>query len=347
VIEDDSVLLSVRNLQTQFPTRNGVVHAVDGVSFSLRTGEMLGIVGESGCGKSITGLSILGLVPRPGRITSGQVIFDGRDLCVLPKNEMRSIRGSKIAMIFQDPLAALNPVLSISRQVTEAIRAHRGMSAREAKERAVELLKRVGIPSPEKRIRDYPHQFSGGMRQRVIIASAISCTPQILIADEPTTALDVTVQAQILELMRTVCEESGTSIMLITHSLGIVAGMCREVAVMYAGRIVERGETRKIFANPRHPYTHGLLASTPRMDRVQEKLQPIGGQPPSLVEPPARCQFAPRCRYAIERCWLEIPLLEQVEDLEGSSTAFSSGGARPAASGGHAAACFRRAQDLW
>jgi oligopeptide transport system ATP-binding protein len=327
-------LLEVRGLRTQFAVKKGVVHAVDGVSFSIGSGEMLGVVGESGCGKSVTGLSIMRLVPYPGRVTEGEILFrgtagsGGRDLLAAGESEMRLIRGSSIAMIFQDPMTSLNPVLTVSRQLTEAIRAHTDAGAREAKDRAVQLLRTVGIPSPEKRIGDYPHQFSGGMRQRVMIAMAISCSPRILIADEPTTALDVTIQAQILELMRSICEELGTSIMLITHALGIVAGMCRRVAVMYAGRMVEQAGTRGIFSDPRHPYTRGLLTSTPRMDRVEKRLQPIRGFPPSLLDPPARCLFSPRCAWAVERCWHEEPALEAVVP-------------------GHLAACFRSGEKLW
>jgi len=321
-------LLIVRDLHTSFYMKRGTVRAVNGISFSIESGEMLGMVGESGCGKSVTGLSILRLVPYPGRITDGKIIFENRNLLSLDESEMRLIRGNNIAMIFQDPMTSLNPVLTIARQLTEAIKAHIDNSRREAKNRAIELLRIVGIPSPEKRINDYPHQFSGGMRQRVMIAMAISCKPRILIADEPTTALDVTIQAQILELMKNICEELGTSIMLITHDLGIVAGLCQKVAVMYAGYIVESAEGKVIFSNPRHPYTHGLLTSTPRMDRVEKRLQPIGGLPPSLLDPPSGCLFAPRCNYAEGRCFNHNPLLEAV-------------GAR------HYAACFRSEENLW
>jgi oligopeptide transport system ATP-binding protein len=321
-------LLEVRNLHTSFPMREGTIRAVNGISLSIRQGEMLGIVGESGCGKSVTGLSIMRLVPFPGRITDGEVMLENRNLLSLADGEMRSIRGSSIAMIFQDPMTSLNPVLTISRQMTEAITTHTELKGREARGRAVELLHTVGISSPEKRIGDYPHQFSGGMRQRVMIAMALSCRPRILIADEPTTALDVTIQAQILDLMKKVCTEIGTSIMLITHDLGIVAGLCRQVAVMYAGRIVEMTDAGEVFANPRHPYTYRLLTSTPRMDRKKDRLQPIGGLPPSLLDPPAQCLFAPRCEFAVERCWREIPVLEEVRQ-------------------GHASACFRSNDSLW
>jgi oligopeptide transport system ATP-binding protein len=321
-------LLRVDNLHTSFFVKEGEVRAVDGVSFAVDGGQTIGVVGESGCGKSVTGLSILRLVPPPGRIMAGQVIFDGQDLRILPEADMRRVRGSTISMIFQDPMTSLNPVLTISRQITESIVSHTGCSAREARRRAIDLLKRVGIPAAARRIDDYPHQFSGGMRQRVMIAIAIACDPRILIADEPTTALDVTIQAQIIELMRGICETIGTSIMLITHDLGVVAGMCQQVAVMYAGRIVESARARDLFARPRHPYTFGLLGSTPRMDDVKRKLRPIGGLPPSLLDPPQRCAFAPRCAYAQERCWQAFPVYEAVEQ-------------------GHFATCFRSREQLW
>lgn len=321
-------LLAINNLHTSFSVKRGTVKAVNDVSFSMDSGEMLGIVGESGCGKSVTGLSILRLVPYPGRITAGEIIYENRNLLSLDESEMRLIRGGSIAMIFQDPMTSLNPVLTIARQLTEAITTHTDCTRRETKNRAVELLKTVGIPSPEKRINDYPHQFSGGMRQRVMIAMAISCDPSFLIADEPTTALDVTIQAQILELMKGICEDRGTSIMLITHDFGIIAGLCRKVAVMYAGRIVENADGKEIFFNPRHPYTRGLLTSTPRMDRVEKRLRPIGGLPPSLLDPPERCPFAPRCDYAQERCWTFNPPLESVASA-------------------HYAACLRSGEGLW
>jgi len=331
-------LLAVTDLRVQFGTKKGTVHAVNGVSFSVGRGEMLGIVGESGCGKSATGLSIMRLVPRPGRITSGAILLDNQDLRALGESEMRAIRGKSISMIFQDPMSALNPVLTISRQLTEALILHEGMGRRDAHDRSVELLRKVGIPSPEKRIRDYPHQFSGGMRQRATIAMAISCRPKIIIADEPTTALDVTIQAQIIELMQSICRELGTSIVLITHSLGIVAGTCRRVAVMYAGRIVEQAGTDEMFSNPRHPYTHGLLTSTPRMDRVERRLQPIGGMAPSLRTLPSRCFFAPRCAYAVDRCTREDPALQAVEGR-------SRGPVQEL--GSHSTACFRSTEQLW
>jgi oligopeptide transport system ATP-binding protein len=321
-------LLQVRNLHTSFSTDRGTIRAVNGISLTLHGGEVLGVVGESGCGKSVTGLSIMRLVPYPGKITAGEVLFEKRNLLALSGDEMRLVRGDEIAMIFQDPMTSLNPVLTISRQMTEAITTHTGLSLREAKKRAVELLRTVGIPSPEERVSNYPHQFSGGMRQRVMIAMALSCRPRILIADEPTTALDVTIQAQILELMRSLCEEIETSILFITHDLGIVAGLCRRVAVMYAGHIVENADVSEVFFNPRHPYTYGLLNSTPRMDRKEGRLQPIGGLPPSLKDPPERCPFAPRCAYAREECRNRIPTLEILKE-------------------GHSVACFRGREDLW
>ncbi len=327
-LKNSTALLRVINLHTSFFVRRGVVRAVDGVSFDIERGEMLGVVGESGCGKSITGLSIMRLVPFPGRILEGEILFDDRDLFSLSENEIRQIRGSRIAMIFQDPMTSLNPVLTISRQLTESLKTHTPCSSGEARAKAVELLKRVGIPSPEKRINDYPHQFSGGMRQRVMIAMAISCSPELLIADEPTTALDVTIQAQILELMKKICEDLGASIMLITHDLGIVAGLCQRVVVMYAGQIVENAQVKEIYAKPKHPYTHGLLTSTPRMDRGEKRLQSIGGLPPSLLNPPVRCLFAPRCSFAQDICRKTRPALKEVSE-------------------GHFAACFRKDESLW
>jgi oligopeptide transport system ATP-binding protein len=325
-------LLRVKGLHTVFPVKKGTVRAVDGITFDIERGNMLGVVGESGCGKSVTGLSILRLVPYPGRITRGEIIFSNGeksiDLLTCDANEMRLIRGGSIAMIFQDPMTSLNPVLTISRQLTEAIVMHTGCGRKEARNRAIELLKTVGIPSPAKRLNDYPHQFSGGMRQRVMIAMAISCRPRILIADEPTTALDVTIQAQILELMKNICDDLGTSVMLITHDLGVIAGMCQSVAVMYAGRIVESAGGKELFSNPRHPYTHGLLTSTPRMDRVEKRLQPIRGLPPSLLDPPKRCLFAPRCVHAVNRCREQEPELEKVAES-------------------HYSACFRSREELW
>ena len=321
-------LLRVDGLRTTFRVKEGEVRAVDGISFRIESGETIGMVGESGCGKSMTGLSILRLVPAPGRIVGGAILFKGQDLCTVPDERMRQVRGSAISMIFQDPMSSLNPVLTIRRQITETLVTHTGCSEREARGRAVDLLKKVGIPAAERRVDDYPHQFSGGMRQRVMIAIAIACNPQLLIADEPTTALDVTIQAQIMELLREICTTIGTAVMLITHDLGIVAGMCRRVQVMYAGHIVESAANRDLFKRPRHPYTYGLLSSTSRIDKPSQKLRAIGGLPPSLLNPPARCPFAPRCAWAIDRCWNEAPQAVQIDD-------------------GHHAACFRCGEQLW
>ncbi len=305
-------LLSVANLHVEFHTDDGVVRAVDGVSFDVARGETLGIVGESGSGKSVANLALLGLVPRPpGRVTQGQAVFDGRDLLQLDERQLRAIRGRRIAMIFQDPMTSLNPFLTVAEQMTEVSRLHLGHSRRQALDHAVAMLERVGIPSPHRRVRDYPHQLSGGMRQRVMIAMALSCKPDVIIADEPTTALDVTIQAQILDLMRQLQSEEGTAIVLITHDLGVVAGMCHRVAVMYAGRFVEEAPVDELFARPRHPYTLGLLRSVPRLDEARgAELQPIAGQPPHLVDLPPGCPFRPRCRFAEERCARENPPLE-------------------------------------
>ncbi len=320
-------LLEVKNLKTSFFLRRGVIKAVNGVSFSLKQGETLGIVGESGCGKTMTALSIMRLVPSPGRIVEGKIVFENNDLLDLSSDQMREVRGKKIAIIFQDPMTSLNPVLTITRQITEAMETHLGINGKVAREKAIELLNTVGIPSAEERIDDYPHQFSGGMRQRVMIAMALSCKPKLLIADEPTTALDVTIQAQILELIGNICRELGTSVILITHNLGIVAGLCQKLAVMYAGCIVESADVREIFANPKHPYTLGLLTSTPRLDKIDRRLSPIGGSPPSLLNPPSRCAFVPRCRYAQSKCRKGNPPLESI-------------------SPGHSVACWRNQEHL-
>jgi oligopeptide transport system ATP-binding protein len=308
-------LLEVRNLETHFHTQDGVVKAVNGVSFHVNRGETLGIVGESGCGKSVTSLSVMRLIPSPpGRIAGGQILFDGEDLLRLSEQEMRAIRGNRIAMIFQDPMTSLNPVLTVGRQITESLELHLKLSKREASNRAAELLHMVGIPSAAKRLDNYPHQFSGGMRQRVMIAMALSCNPELLIADEPTTALDVTIQAQILELINRLREELETAVIMITHDLGVVAGMTDRVTVMYAGRVVEEGPTREIFANPRMPYTIGLLRSIPRLDEERgRKLNPIRGLPPSLVNLPQICPFSPRCDYVQERCLTVQPDLRAVD----------------------------------
>jgi oligopeptide transport system ATP-binding protein len=302
-------LLQVRNLKTHFHTRDGVVKAVDGISFDLREGEALGIVGESGSGKSVSALSIMRLIPRPpGVITADGVLFEGQDLMALDDEGMRKVRGAKIAMIFQDPMTSLNPVLTIGRQIGEALELHLGMTGDQAKKRSVELLAMVGIPSAKDRIDDYPHQFSGGMRQRVMIAMALSCNPRLLIADEPTTALDVTIQAQIIDLVRRLRKETGAAVLWITHDLGIVAGLCDRVNVMYAGRIVETATVREIYYNPSHGYTHGLLTSVPRLDETQKtRLVPIDGAPPDLIDLPALCPFLPRCRFSADVCSREAP----------------------------------------
>jgi oligopeptide transport system ATP-binding protein len=307
-------LLDVRNLETHFHTQDGVVKAVNNVSFQINRGETLGIVGESGSGKSVTSLSIMRLVPNPpGRIVGGKIMFDGENLLEASEDEMRRVRGNRIAMIFQDPMTSLNPVLTIGRQLTEAIELHLKLNGAQARERAVELLRLVGIPAAEKRLGDYPHQFSGGMRQRVMIAMALSCNPELLIADEPTTALDVTIQAQILELINRLKADLGTAVMIITHDLGVVAGMADRLAVMYAGRVVEEGPTAEIFANPRMPYTIGLLNSIPRLDEeVKRKLTAIRGLPPDLINLPEVCPFAPRCDWAQEACTRQTPPLRSV-----------------------------------
>ena len=312
--QSDAPLLEVKNLQTQFFTQDGVVRAVDNVSFYIKPGETLGVVGESGSGKSITGLSLMRLIPSPpGKIVQGEVIFQGKDVLKMSDEQVRNIRGNDIAMIFQDPMTSLNPVLTINRQISESLMLHMKMNKEQAKNRAIELLKMVGIPNAEARVDQYPHQFSGGMRQRVMIAMALSCNPKLLIADEPTTALDVTIQAQILDLMRNLQSETGAGVMMITHSMGVVAGMADRVQVMYAGHIVETATTEEIFANPRHPYTIGLMKSIPRLDaRTKEKLQPIRGLPPDLIDLPDMCPFVPRCNYAREQCEQKNPPLMEV-----------------------------------
>lgn len=305
----DDVILQVKDLKTYFKLDEGLLKAVDGVSFDLRKGETLGIVGESGSGKSVTNLAIMKLIPTPpGRIAGGQVIFDGKDLVTMTENEIREIRGNKISMIFQDPMTSLNPFLRISTQMIETIVLHQGLDKKAAKEKAIEMLKLAGIPAPEKRIDQYPHQFSGGMRQRVMIAMALSCNPEILIADEPTTALDVTIQAQILELINELSARLGTAVILITHSLGVVAGMCDNICVMYAGRVVERGNADEIFADPKHPYTQGLIKSVPRLDKLSnQRLYSIPGQPPNVINLPDCCPFFPRCDRAMDTCKSKYP----------------------------------------
>ena len=307
-------LLDVRDLQTQFSTSGGVVRAVDGVSWDVRAGETVALVGESGCGKSVSALSVMRLVSAPaGRIVGGEVRFKGRDLLGLSDEEMRKIRGRDIAMIFQEPMTSLNPVLTIGRQLTESLEIHLGMTPEQARARAGEILGLVGIADADRRLRQYPHQFSGGMRQRIMIAMALSCNPALILADEPTTALDVTIQAQILELLKSLSRKLGAAMLIITHNLGVVARYADRVNVMYAGRIVERGTAREIYANPRHPYTLGLLRSVPRLDEPRRaKLDPIPGQPPDLTRLPAGCAFAPRCSFAVERCRRDRPELELV-----------------------------------
>ena len=317
-------LLSVEDLVVRFRTHEGTIHAVNGVTFELEEGERLGLVGESGCGKSVTNLAIIRLLPKPaGRIEGGRVFFDGQDLTVLPEAEVRDIRGSDIAMIFQDPMTSLNPVLTIREQMVETIQAHRKVTKAEAEKRAVELLAMVGIPKAADRLKDYPHQFSGGMRQRVMIAIALALEPKLLIADEPTTALDVTIQAQVLDLLRNLTTEQGTALVLITHDLGVVAGMTQRINVMYAGFIVETATTADLFAHPSHPYTIGLLHSVPRLDAVEgEELIPIEGRPPDMRRAPTGCPFAPRCAWRLEACWADNPGLRA---LRGEETVVTTG----------------------
>ncbi len=321
-------LLEVRNLQTEFSTRGGVVRAVADVSWDVWEGETVALVGESGCGKSVSALSIMRLVAEPaGRIVGGQIFFKGRDLLTLSEEEMRRVRGREIAMIFQEPMTSLNPVLTIGRQLTEGLEIHLGLSPGAARSRAAELLGLVGIPDPARRLPQYPHQFSGGMRQRMMIAMALSCQPALILADEPTTALDVTIQAQILELMKNLSRQFGVAMLMITHNLGVVARYADRVNVMYAGRIIEQGTARELYARPHHPYTHGLLRSVPRLDEPRRaRLDPIEGQPPDLAHLPPGCAFAPRCAFRVERCLTEVPAL------------------RPTGRDGHVTACWQAEQ---
>ena len=323
-------LLSVEDLHVEFWTSRGTVYAVNGISFEVAAGETLGIVGESGCGKSVTSLALLGILSRAGRVTSGSATFGGRDLLKLDDQQLRKIRGREIAMIFQDPMSSLNPVLTVGRQIREALEIHFDMDKAPANRRAAELLEQVGIPSARQRLGDYPHQFSGGMRQRAMIAMALACEPKLLIADEPTTALDVTIQAQILDLLRELVSERDTSMILITHDLGVVAGICERVHVMYAGTFVETGTVDQVFAAPQHPYTYGLLRSVPRLDTARRQaLQPIAGSPRNMLSPPDSCPFAPRCPNRIQVCTEVLPQLEPVEP-------------------GHRIACFNPvAADEW
>lgn len=322
------ILLKVDDLTMYFHTRDGVVKAVNGVSYELRENSTIAIVGESGSGKSVTALTLMGLVPMPpGKVEKGAAYFKGRNLLELPEKEMQKIRGNEIAMIFQDPMTSLNPVYRIGRQLAEPLMLHKGLDKKAAWNRAIELLRSVGIPHPEKRVRDYPHQFSGGMRQRVMIAMALACDPDILIADEPTTALDVTIQAQIIELMQDVQKRTGSAIIMITHDLGVVADMADTVLVMYAGKPVEFGNTEDVYKRPYHPYTWGLMGSIPRADMTEkEELTPIEGTPPSLIDLPAGCAFHPRCPYAKDICSREVPELRVISE-------------------GHSAACHFSGQD--
>lgn len=300
-------LLQVKDLHTVFPIESGEVRAVNGITFNLEQGKVLGIVGESGSGKSVTAYSILRILDHPGRISQGQILFEDTDITQLPKNQMRQIRGAKISIIFQDPMTSLNPVYTVGNQLTEAIRLHTDRNRKQAKARALEMLQLVGVNEPLKRLKQYPYQLSGGMRQRVMIAMALACEPDILIADEPTTALDVTIQAQILELMRELKEKLGMAIIMITHDLGVIAEMCDEINVMYAGRICERGTAEEIFYNPRHEYTKGLLRSIPKMTVTKERLTPIGGSPVDLLNMPKGCAFAARCDQAMKICLTQQP----------------------------------------
>jgi oligopeptide transport system ATP-binding protein len=318
-------LLEVDDLKMYFHTRDGLVKAVDGVSYTLDRGETLGVVGESGSGKSVTALTLMGLVPMPpGRVEGGDVRFKGRSLITMKQAELRAIRGNEISMIFQDPMTSMNPVYRIGRQIAEPVRVHKGATAAQARARAIELLGLVGIPHPEKRVDDYPHQFSGGMRQRAMIAMALACDPDILIADEPTTALDVTIQAQILELMQEVQKRTGAAIVMITHDLGVIADIADRVLVMYAGKPVEYGTLDEVFSSPQHPYTWGLMDSVPRAGMSEKSaLRPITGQPPSLIDVPAGCSFNPRCPYAKDRCRTELPELRIISGGHSSACHFS------------------------
>ena len=323
-----ATLLQVNGLKTYFFTLEGVLKAVDGITYDIEEGETLGLVGESGCGKSVSALSLMRLIPDPpGKTIEGEVLFDGEDILKIDMDDMRRIRGRRMTMVFQEPMTSLNPVLTVERQLTETLQLHKGLSGPDSKREAVGLLERVGIPDPDKRIRQYPHQFSGGMRQRVMIAMALSCDPRLIIADEPTTALDVTIQAQILELMKSLTTEFGVALIIITHNLGVVARYADRVNIMYAGKIIERGSAQEIYANPRHPYTVGLLRSVPRLDLPRRaKLEPIEGQPPDLINLPGGCAFRERCQFAVDKCATDIPELMMVNE-------------------GHTSACWR-AEEL-
>jgi oligopeptide/dipeptide ABC transporter ATP-binding protein len=329
-VAERNALLSVEDLRVEFTARRGIVYAVNGITFDIARGETLGIVGESGCGKSVTSLAVLGLLARNGRVRSGRALFEGVDLIRQSDRALRRIRGREIAMIFQDPMTSLNPVLTIGRQIRETLETHFDMRRKQANGRAAELIDRVGIPSANARLRDYPHQFSGGMRQRAMIAMALACRPKLLIADEPTTALDVTIQAQILALLRELVAEENAALILITHDLGVVAGMCERVNVMYAGMFMETGSAEQLFGSPRHPYTLGLLQSVPRLDAARRaRLQPIEGAPRNMLNAPTACPFQPRCRYEVEASRQEVPPLVEIEP-------------------GHKVACFNPvAADEW
>jgi len=309
-------LLEIKGLKTHFKTDDGWLHAVDGVDIAIDAGETVCVVGESGCGKSVTAMTVLKLVPMPpGKIVAGQVLWQGRDLVPLPAEEMRKIRAKEIAIVFQEPMTSLNPVYTVGDQIAESIRLHEGLSKREALDRAIEMLKLVRIPTPERRVRDYPHQFSGGMRQRVMIAIALACNPRLLIADEPTTALDVTIQAQILDLLTELKSRLGMAVMLITHAMGVVAEVAQRVVVMYAGQVIEEASVAELFANPRHPYTQGLIRSIPRIDLAathKQRLEQIPGTVPKLIAPAAGCRFAARCKYVMPACTAATPALRQV-----------------------------------
>ena len=302
-------MLEVRDLHVQIASGSGVVHAVDGVSFEVVKGDALGLVGESGSGKSMTLRAILGVLPPEARVTSGEVLLDGQNLVPLSQSDLNRIRGPKMSMIFQEPMSALNPVMRVGKQIAEGPMIHLGAGRAKATERALELMRRVGIPDPERRFRAYPHEFSGGMRQRVMIAIALSCEPEIILCDEPTTALDVTIQDQILRLLARLCRESGVSLVFVTHDLPVVAQVCQQLAVMYAGKLVESGPVREVLHDPRHPYTLGLVRSAPDFDNVRQALVPIPGSPPSLISPPSGCRFHPRCKFAEEDCQVTEPPL--------------------------------------
>jgi peptide/nickel transport system ATP-binding protein len=310
-------LLQIRGLKTHFKTDDGMVQAVDGVDLTINRGETVGVVGESGCGKTVTAMTVLKLIQMPpGRIVAGQILWQGRDLVPLAPADMRKLRSKEIAIVFQEPMTSLNPVYTVGQQIAEVIRLHEGRSRRDALERAVEMLRLVHIPTPERRVHDYPHQFSGGMRQRVMIAMALSCNPKLLIADEPTTALDVTIQAQILDLLTEMKSRLGMAIMLITHAMGVVAETTQRVVVMYAGKVVEEAPVERLFARPLHPYTQGLIRSIPRIDRdggTKQRLEAIGGVVPSLLAPPPGCRFATRCKHAMTDCVAAMPALREVE----------------------------------